>query len=430
MTTFHQRSQFNPHPLPSEKPSMLPQRLKHLLRVSARLPPVALLLALLLAIVGADGVQRLPLQPFAGAAKMRATLPSGQAHSKQPRLQLQAQGSIPMPPDTPAAHASTLVAMPASSPADLLAFWFAGSRESGADVQIAFSWFDRVQQAWLPARFVVNRHTLAAQLGHGVRRIGNPVAWRDVAGRVHLFVVATGLGGWAAGRIAHLRQTELGQAPAGLRFEAVRVLPLSWLFNTSHLVRAAPLELADGGMLLPVYFELGIKYPVALHIGPGGEFRGLTRMSNQRHWLQPTVVATGVGTWLALLRDNSSSGQIGRVQSTDNGQSWQNLPPLPLANPDASISALALPGGALALAHNPLPTGRQRLDLSLSADGAQWQLAHTLAQGDARSEFSYPALAWHDDNLWLSYTEQRQRIAWQRYGLVRDGAPLQTQGAR
>ena len=35
-----------------------------------------------------------------------------------------------------------------------------------------------------------------------------------------------------------------------------------WLWNTSHLVRNPPLTLADGGMVLPLHFELGLKYPV------------------------------------------------------------------------------------------------------------------------------------------------------------------------
>ena len=133
-----------------------------------------------------------------------------------------------MPANTPAAHASSLLAMPPTHPAALLAFWFAGARESAADVQIAASQFDRATQRWSAARFVVNRHTVGAQLGFAVRRLGNPVAWLDPQGRVHLFVVATGLGGWAAARVVHLRQSRLGQDFSALSFDVVRVLPLSW----------------------------------------------------------------------------------------------------------------------------------------------------------------------------------------------------------
>ena len=54
-------------------------------------------------------------------------------------------------PNAPAAHAATLLALPAGQPAALQAYWFAGSRESGPDVQIATSQFDRATRQWSPA---------------------------------------------------------------------------------------------------------------------------------------------------------------------------------------------------------------------------------------------------------------------------------------
>lgn len=74
---------------------------------------------------------------------------------------------------------------------------------------------------------------------------------------------------------------------APLEFEALRVLPLSWMWNTSHLVRTAPLPLADGGMVLTVHFELGMKYSVALRFDASGELRGMVRMSNRKSFCSP-----------------------------------------------------------------------------------------------------------------------------------------------
>jgi len=333
-----------------------------------------------------------------------------------------ASGNIPMPANTPAAHASTLLAMPATSAASVLAFWFAGQRESAPDVQIAFSWFDRATAQWTPARFVVNKEAVGNALGFGVRRLGNPVAWLDAKGRVHLFVVATGLGGWAAGRVLHLEQKEPiahdASALNAMVFEPVRVLPLSWLWNTSHLVRSAPLALADGGMLLPLYFELGIKYPVAARLGPTGEFLGLQRLSRRASLLQPTLVMQDATHWLAFLRDHSPERKVAVVQTTNAGLDWHDLPNLTLDNPDASVAGLGLRPGLMVLAYNPSTTGRQTLDLSMSANGQDWHTIATLAQGGGNSEFSYPALTWADDSLWVSYTDQRQRIAWQRLALT------------
>src|SRR5450830_315859 len=327
------------------------------------------------------------------------------------------RGHIPMPADTPAAHASSLLAMPAANPSALLAFWFAGTRESAPDVQIAASRFDRATQQWRAARFVVNRHALGEQLGFYVRRLGNPVAWLDSQGKIHLFVVATGLGGWAAGRIVHLRQSHEGQDFAALSFDVVRVLPLSWLSNTSFLVRTAPLPLKDGGMVLPVHFELGIKYPVALRFDASGEFKGMVRISSRPYLLQPTLLMESESHWLALMRDQRPLGKVALAQTMDGGKSWADLPDLALDNPDASVAGLAVAPGRMFLAHNSSPHSRTALDLSDSVDGRAWVLAQGLAHGAGSDEYSYPALAWADDSLWVSYTDQRQRIAWQRFSL-------------
>lgn len=344
-----------------------------------------------------------------------AVWPTGVNVPADSLLEVKAHGKIPVPADTPAAHASSLLALPASHPSALLAFWFAGKRESAADVQIAAAQFDRVTQQWSAARFVVNRHAVGAQLGFGVRRLGNPVAWLDGQGRIHLFVVATGLGGWAAARIVHLRQSNQGQDFAALSFEVLRALPLSWLWNTSFLVRTAPLPLKDGGMVLPVHFELGIKYPIALRFDTNGEFRGMARISSRKYLLQPTLLMASESHWLALMRNQRPAGKIAVAQTLDGGQSWTDLPDLALHNPDSSVAGLALAPGRMLLAHNSSPRARTALDLSASADGRNWTLAQALAHGSGSAEYSYPALTWADDSLWLSYTDQRRVIAWQRF---------------
>jgi predicted neuraminidase len=66
------------------------------------------------------------------------------------------------------------------------------------------------------------------------------------------------------------------------------------------------------------------------------------------------------------------------------------------------------------LAHNPVSSGRARLDLSHSQNGVVWHDVQTLASGAPADEFSYPAMAWVDGSLWVTYTVDRQRLAWQR----------------
>jgi predicted neuraminidase len=390
---------------------------------------------LCVAAVGVDGVQRWASAPVQPARTLVATAGAEVKPTTLPKITLQASGKIPMPANTPAAHASSLVVMPPGGAAQMLAFWFAGQRESAPDVQIAFSWFDRASQAWVPSRFVVNRAALGQQLGYGVRRLGNPVAWLDADGRVHVFVVATGLGGWAAGRIVHLRQdtdvvASTAEALSKMQFSPVRMLPLSWLWNTSHLVRTAPMPLADGGMVLPVYFELGLKYPVALRFGPQGQWLGMVRMSTRTDILQPAIVPITATQWVAWMRDHGAQRKVAAVGTDDAGATWHDMPSLPIDNTGSSVAALRLPTGQFVMAHNKSMDTRRDMDLSVSVDGSTWLSAASVENGVKESdEFSYPALAWDGQSLWLSYTDMRREIAWRRYS-VQSGNNTQPLGAK
>ncbi len=370
-------------------------------------------LAIFLALTWADISLR--TAPPAAAQAVWTQPAAAAAH----RLTFASRGHLPMSANTPSAHAASLLAMPPHHRCALMAFWFAGQRESAPDVQIAQSCFERTSQQWLPARFVVNRFEFGDQLGHGLRRLGNPVSWLDREGKIHLFVVATGWGGWAAGRILHVRQSDDGSDINNLTFASPKILPLSWLWNISYLVRGAPMPLADGGMILPVYFELGLKYPVALRFDAQGSFKGMTRISHRTYTLQPNLVAVGKSHWLALMRDNRIDGHVAIAQTTNAGHDWQDVPQSELINPDTSVATLTLAPDRLLLAHNSSPRSRQVLDLSESRNGVDWTLALNLARGDKNgeiaAEFSYPSMAYADGSVWVAYTENRTRIAWARY---------------
>ena len=374
-------------------------------------------LAICLALTWAD--TRLRTTPPAPAQAVWPPKVDLQTSALKGRWVPQSHGHLPMPANTPSAHAASLLTMPKNHRCALMAFWFAGARESAPDVQIAQSCFERASAQWQPARFVVNRFDVGNQLGHGLRRLGNPVSWLDQDGKIHLFVVATGWGGWAAGRILHVRQSDSGTNlitdPTAPEFVSPKILPLSWLWNISYLVRGAPMPLADGGMILPVYFELGIKYPVALRFDAQGNFKGMTRISHRTYTLQPNLLAVGESHWLALMRDNRIDGHVAIAQTTSAGQDWQDVPQTQLINPDTSIAAIALAPDRLLLAHNSSPRSRQVLDLSESRNGVDWTLALNLARGEPGAEFSYPAMAWVDGSVWVAYTENRTRIAWSRF---------------
>ena len=386
--------------------------------------PSRLGLVLLLALALCDAGWR--ASSAAGGAAITAAVPDTGAQSPASctHYRVVREGLIPMPEGVPAAHASSLVALPQTHPLHaqkaVAAFWFAGTRESGADVQIAASTFDRATQAWDVPQWVVNRHTVGQDLGIQIRRIGNPVGWTDASGRLHLFVVATGLGGWAASRVVHLTE----QAP--LQFKVVRTLPLTALvpaFNTSTLVRTVPMPLQDGGAVLPLYFEIGIKYGVAVRLNAQGEMQSITRITQRREVLQPTLVAHSPTHWSAFMRDYSPVEMVAHAETRDAGAHWQDVGNLSLSNPGASIAALRLSSGGLMLAHNPAGRGREVLLLSTSANQPLSWTTRTLIDGVKADEYSYPTLVevaqgstlqGLPPDVWLSYTHMRKAIAFKQ----------------
>ena len=371
---------------------------------------MGLLACLWIGAVALDAAQRASPPAIA-----QAVWPQGAETVKVHDLQRDAVGFLPMADGAFMAHASNLLAMPPGDSAVVSAFWFTGDRESAPNVRIAASQFDRATQKWLPARYVVDRLKIGQQLGFGLRRLGNPVAWRDATGRIHLFVVATGAGGWAAGRVLHLRQNSAGSALRDFNFDPVGVLPLSWLWNTSFLVRNNPLPLADGGMLLPMHFELGLKYPVAARFDAQGHFVGFMRISARKHLLQPTLIVQSATEWRALMRSQQPDGHIAQAITHDAGRHWEDLPDLPQVNPDSALQGLALNASAAVLAHNSSPHSRAVLDLSASEDGAQWFTLQNLMRAGDLDEYSYPSMVWADGELWITYTDHRRHIGWQRF---------------
>jgi predicted neuraminidase len=340
-------------------------------------------------------------------------------------LVLEAEGDIPMPPNTPSAHSSSLVALSARHSGTLGVFWFAGARESAPDVQIAFSFFDRKTEQWTPAKFVVNRHVLAHQIGHGVRRLGNPVAWLDSSDRLHLFVVGTGLGGWAAARVIHLVQEGDRYDLNQLRFTGKGTIPLSWLWNTSHLVRNIPVPLSNNGMALPIHFELGVKYPALAWFSPSGDFMGMRRISARGNLLQPSVVPVSSEHWFSFMRMKGGERKIAKAESLDAGKTWRDLPDLNRANPDAALAALGIAENTFVMAKNPSSSSRHELTISRSHNGRNWTSPIYVEKGKPGEEYSYPSLIWVNGSLWISYTERRKGISWQRYSAPksREGVP-------
>ncbi len=314
---------------------------------------------------------------------------------------------IPQPAGVPAAHSSSFVTL---SNGDLLAFWFAGTKEGRPDVQI---WMSRYHNGvWSQAKSVVNPSMVSRANNRYVVKLGNPVAYVDAHNVLHLFVVSVSMGGWSGSNLNHMISNDEGATWS----EPDRIV-VSPFFNVSTLVRTSPVGLSDGGFYLPVYHEFIRKYPELLRFDASGNFVNVIRITNKNRMLQPSVVPNNSTDAVAYLR-NSTLGDtpknIFAVFTHNGGLSWDKPIATNLFNHDSSVVGLNLQDGRFMMIYNQVTRGH--LWLAISNDGLNWRPFYQLENSDLPSaEFSYPDAHISGDTIDITYTYNRKEIKHVRF---------------
>lgn len=129
--------------------------------------------------------------------------------------------------------------------------------------------------------------------------------------------------------------------------------------------------------------------------------------------IQPTLWESEPGKVHMLLR--SSAGMICRSDSEDYGRTWSPIYETELPNPNSGIDVTKLDDGTLALAYNRDDENwgaRAPLSIALSFDNGQsWPRMLDIEEGGEDDEFSYPAIISFGDTVAVTYTWQREKIA-------------------
>ena len=259
------------------------------------------------------------------------------------------------------------------------AFWFSGSREGASDVTINSAIFDPMRDEWGPEQVIASRSSTQRALHRYVSKLGNPVVGRAADGTLRLFYVTVSLGGWAGSSI-----TMMSSSDDGATWGAPRRLITSPFTNISTLVKGTPFLYADGSMGVPVYHELFTKFAEILHLDTAGNVIDLQRLAKGgQGTLQPVVLVKSPSDALVLTRyAGKDNPHLARSISTeDGGQHWNAVEKSTLPNPDAALSAVALPDGRLLAVLNHQEQGRDSLSLMLSTDGGHnWRELHRLEE--------------------------------------------------
>jgi predicted neuraminidase len=312
-------------------------------------------------------------------------------------------------PDSPSVHASSITCLPNGG---MMATWFGGTREGAKDVSIFGAHWDAEKSNWEKPVEIVDAQSSARELRRYIRKVGNPVLYCSSSGRLWLYYVTVSVGGWSGSSINTKYSDDCGKT-----WSRSSRLFTSPFMNISTLVRSVPLEMSDGSMMLPVYHEFIEKYGEVLHLSPEGELIAKYRMGNSVGALQPTLSAVNEATVLAFHR--RADGEIPRVlfnRSLDAGQTWSDIQPIDLPNPNASVAVVKRNGKGFLMALNASESERLELSLAVSDDGVDWRNVKTLPATEGSLESSYPTLIKACDGTYhLTYTWGRKKICHVRF---------------
>lgn len=340
-----------------------------------------------------------------------------------------------LPGTQPDNHASTLVEL---RDGDILAAWFAGSKEGAPDVKIYGARLH--DSVWTPPFELARADHVACW---------NPVLFHTRDGRLWLYYkygtspsTWTGARKWSAdegrtwsiteslpdGILGPIKDRPLilddGTIVSGSSHEAGREGGkwTAWIERSTNGGRTwtkfGPITVPDSLDLPNPDATAARDQALAAQKGSGdaAHTKLYAPADATIGIIQPAVVALAGHHLRFYARSRTRSAQIAVADSYDDGRHWTQAHFLALPNPNSGIDAVRLRDGRIVLAFNNSYVARTPLNLAVSRDGEHFQVFETLE--DSPGQYSYPAIIQAaSGDLLIAYSWRRQTIKFVRVPL-------------
>ena len=301
---------------------------------------------------------------------------------------------------TDSCHASTVLPLDNGT---VVAAWFAGSSESDDDVKILTSVRGTDGKWGEPIRGSADPN-----VAHW-----NPVLFQNDDGTITLY--------FKVGKDTEYWKTYYSVSTDGKNWAAPRELVPGDNSGGRGPVKNKPIRLKNGTILAPASTEIDGKWRAFVDISTdNGKTWNRTPEINSSFlgffkvpMIQPTLWESKDGSVHMLTR--TKVGRIYRSDSYDGGKTWCTAYPTNLPNNNSGIDLDTDDSGRIFLVYNPvgIPDIRTPLTLAVSFDdGKTFTKIKTFETGLA--EYSYPAVVVKGDTIHITYTYERNYIAyWQ-----------------
>lgn len=129
--------------------------------------------------------------------------------------------------------------------------------------------------------------------------------------------------------------------------------------------------------------------------------------------IQPAIVSLGAHHLRLYARGHTRAARIAIADSLDDGRTWGTVRLIALPNPNSGIDAVRLRDGRIVLIFNNSYNKRTPLNLAISRDGEHFTVFKTLEAGPG--QYSYPAIVQAaNGDLLMTYSWRRETIRFVR----------------
>lgn len=326
-------------------------------------------------------------------------------------------------------HASTVVEL---KHGDVMAAWFAGSREGAPDVKIYGA---RLHNgAWSRPEVLASADGVACW---------NPVLFHTRDGRLWLYYkYGTHPSTWKGARRwsddegrTWSKIEDLPEGILGPIKDKPLVLPDGTIVSGSSVENGkwnAWIERStDNGKTWtkfgPITVPAGEDVPGAAAIAAAEEKQGPPVDGIRTKVYPPSRTTVGIiqpsVVWMSgkhlrfFARSRTRAARIAVADSWDDGKTWTQAHFIDLPNPNSGIDAVRLKDGRIVLAFNNSYNKRTPLNLAVSRDGEHFHVFKTLEDGPG--QYSYPAIIQTaNGDLLTTYTWRRELIKFVRVPLA------------
>lgn len=298
---------------------------------------------------------------------------------------------------------------------NLLAAWYAGTREGHRDVEIYSSVFSTVDKTWSKPRSILNRYQASDDLNRYIKKIGNPVLYRHPSGVTVLFYVSVSMAGWATSQINMSLSYDDGQT-----WHGSKRLVLTPFLNISTLIKNDVITYADGTIGITAYHELLGEFSHIVRVDLAGNIINSYRMTSGDHTIQPSLMVYDEKTAVSMMRDTSHDiEKVQRAISLDAGRTWSDYQATGVDNPNSAVFAFVDAKQRSWMIFNDATRQteltRNNLALGVSYDqGQTWETKYYFENPEKldtdEGRYAYPWVTKSGEDLHIFYTWNRAQF--------------------